>query len=104
MVKENCWEFKKCGREKGGAKVNELGECPVVNHSSADGLNGGLNGGRICWVITGTFCGAKVQGVYAEKIDNCMKCEFFQKVESEETSEDFILFDDRAALSFDEIE
>jgi hypothetical protein len=23
----NCWEIKKCGRQRGGKKVNELGEC-----------------------------------------------------------------------------
>jgi hypothetical protein len=25
----NCWEFKKCGMEKGGAKATELGVCPA---------------------------------------------------------------------------
>jgi len=25
----NCWEFKKCGREKGGAKAKELGLWPA---------------------------------------------------------------------------
>ncbi len=23
----NCWEIKKCKRQKGGKKVNELGDC-----------------------------------------------------------------------------
>ena len=25
----NCWEFKKCGREKHGVKEKELGRCPA---------------------------------------------------------------------------
>jgi len=25
----NCWEFMKCGREKGGAKATDLGICPA---------------------------------------------------------------------------
>ncbi len=47
----NCWEFKKCGREAGGAKVAELGVCPAYP-----------NAGTHCARIAGTFCGGKVQG------------------------------------------
>jgi hypothetical protein len=32
----------KCGREVGGARVDELDVCPVSHEDSADGLNGGL--------------------------------------------------------------
>ena len=84
MAKENCWEVKKCGRGTGGAKVAELGVCPAVTDASAEGLNGGKNGGRICWAITGTFCGGKVQGAFAQKQVSCMGCDFFQKVKQEE--------------------
>jgi len=84
MVKENCWEVKKCGRTAGGAKVAELGVCPAATDASAEGLNGGKNGGRICWAITGTFCGGKVQGSFAQKQVSCMGCDFFQKVKQEE--------------------
>ncbi len=50
----NCWEFKKCGREKGGAKTAELGVCPAY---PAHGTH--------CDHIAGTLCGGKVQGTFA---------------------------------------
>ena len=82
--KLNCWEFKKCGREPNGNKVNELGVCPASVENKINGLHYGVNGGRCCWVIAGTFCGGKVQGVYAEKLGNCINCEFYKLVWKEE--------------------
>ncbi|MEW6110309.1 MAG: two-CW domain-containing protein, partial [Nitrospirota bacterium] len=38
MKRFNCWEFFRCGREIGGAKVSELGVCPAATDNSADGL------------------------------------------------------------------
>jgi hypothetical protein len=84
MKKDNCWEFKRCGRQPGGEKVKELGVCPASVETRTDGVNSGLNGGRACWAITGTFCGGKVQGTHAAKIGNCMNCEFYQIVQKEE--------------------
>ncbi len=83
-VKQNCWDVKKCGREIGGAKVLELGICPAAQDPRGTGINGGKNGGRICWALTGTFCGGKVQGTFAEKKISCMACEFFAQVRGEE--------------------
>jgi hypothetical protein len=80
----NCWEFKKCGRQPGGAKVPELGICPAASETKAQGLNGGFNGGRSCWVITGTFCGGKVQGAFAMKMASCTTCDFYKRVLEEE--------------------
>jgi hypothetical protein len=82
--KQNCWEFKKCGRIPGGEKAAELGECPASTKTTANGVNGGKKGGRICWAIAGTFCGGKVQGTYAYEIPTCMNCEFLKKVRFEE--------------------
>lgn len=63
----NCWEFKKCGREKGGPKAGELGVCVAYpNH------------GRHCAWIAGTLCGGQVQGSFAMKLAACIKCDFFQ--------------------------
>ena len=90
MAKLNCWEFKNCGRQPGGAKVDELGMCPAAMAQNADGLNGGKNGGRICWAVSGTFCEGKVQGTFAEKKLSCMGCDFFKKVKEEE-GEKFLL-------------
>ena len=84
MSKLNCWEFKKCGREPGGAKVSELGVCPVPIEVRTNGKNAGKNGGRVCWAVSGTLCGGKVQGTHAAKLGNCLNCEFFKLVASEQ--------------------
>ena len=62
----NCWEFKKCGREKGGTNSNELGVCPAYPDK-----------GDNCARIAGTLCGGKIQGTFAMKLVDCMKCNFF---------------------------
>jgi len=82
--KENCWEFKKCGRQPGGAKVSELGVCPASTEKRLDGNNHGSCAGRTCWYLAGTLCGGKVQGTFATKLGNCMDCEFYQLVSQEE--------------------
>lgn len=84
MDKQNCWEHKKCGRQPGGDKVDELGVCPASVTGEGEGLNHGKCRGRICWAIAGTFCGGSVQGTFAEKELNCMQCEFFDQVSKEE--------------------
>lgn len=87
----NCWEGKRCGREPGGAKTAELGVCPAATDTSVDGLNDGKNGGRICWAVTGTFCGGEVQGSFAAKELSCMNCEFYKRVKSEQGTLNFKL-------------
>jgi hypothetical protein len=84
MAKPNCWQFKKCGREPGGSKVGELGVCPSAVEVRVNGVNAGQNGGRACWALAGTLCGGKVQGTYATKLANCLKCEFYALVATEE--------------------
>jgi hypothetical protein len=83
-MKQNCWEFKKCGREQNGEKVPELGICPVYLDVTSDGMNGGICAGRICWAITGSLCGGKRQGTFAQKQYTCLNCDFFKKVKEEE--------------------
>jgi len=77
-IKQNCWEHMKCGREPGGDKVAELGLCRVAIDKSLNGLNSGINGGRICFAIAGTFCGGEVQGTFAKELGSCTKCEFYK--------------------------
>jgi hypothetical protein len=84
MTKTNCWEFKSCGREPGGAKVAQLGICPASAEPRVNGLNGGTNGGRVCWAVTGTLCGGVVQGTFAAKLATCMTCEFYASVARDE--------------------
>ena len=75
---ENCWEFKKCGREPGGAKVDEKGVCPAATYEAADGFLGGKNGGRFCAFITGTFCCEN--GDAQDKEKKCEACSFFNEL------------------------
>jgi hypothetical protein len=81
---KNCWEVKKCERQPGGAKAEELGICPSSIPGNYDGVNNGANGGRFCWRIAGTLCGGKPQGTAAQKTFNCLDCEFFKQVVKEE--------------------
>jgi len=62
--KIKCWEYMKCGRDK-----DATAKCPA--HA---------NFGRVCWAVAGTFCEGKVQGTFAQKYENCMKCDFYQMV------------------------
>ncbi len=57
-----CWEYMKCGRDK-----DATAKCPAYPHF-----------GKICWVVAGTFCEGKAQGTFAQKYENCEKCDFFR--------------------------
>ena len=65
---DNCWEIKKCGREAGGAKVAEFGECVASKESM----------GHSCWAIAGTLCGGEVQGDVKDKHGNCLMCQVYK--------------------------
>lgn len=84
MGKQNCWEFKKCGRQEGGKQVRDLGICPASTETRLDGVHGGKNGGRACWVVAGTFCKGEVQGSFAQKQKSCRVCDFYKLVREEE--------------------
>jgi hypothetical protein len=83
-MKQNCWEIKKCGREIGGLMSSELGVCPAASTEKLDNSNGGKNGGRSCWVVAGTFCGGKAQGIFAQNLQSCMICVVYITIKSEE--------------------
>ena len=70
----NCWEYKKCGREANGAKVKELGVCPVYPKH-----------GTHCARIAGTQCGGKVQGAFAMRLADCMQCDFYKSPHYDES-------------------
>jgi len=73
--KLNCWDFKKCCKKNDKSGDNNI--CPVRKERIANGLNGGMNGGRICWVVMDNFCRKKSQ-------TTCFQCEFHYKVMAEE--------------------
>ena len=68
LLKTPCWEFMKCGRD-----VDKEIKCPAYP-----------NFGRTCWVVAGTFCEGKVQGTFAQKCEDCRKCDFYKKVVNKE--------------------
>ena len=78
--KLNCWEYMKCGREPGGDKATELGICRVAGDKHSNGANSGLNGGRICFAVAGSFCLGEVQGIFAKKLASCRECEFYKLI------------------------
>ncbi len=83
-VKLNCWDYKKCGRYPGGERTHDLGVCPVTVHDDLTGVHDGKKAGRACWVVAGSLCGGKIQGAYAQKLNNCWRCDFMNRVKQEE--------------------
>ena len=75
--KLNCWDFRKCCDKSMSHHASKRIVCPVKKEFKANGLNGGINGGRICWVIMDSHCKKKAQSV-------CFQCEFRYKVMAEE--------------------
>ncbi len=86
MIKKiNCWEYIKCGREAEGEKSGELGVCPAATCRTANGLNGGINGGRFCWAVVGTYSFLSRRKDFSlKKALFCSECKFYKKVFSEE--------------------
>ncbi len=82
--KRNCWEFKRCGRQLGGPNAYEMGVCPASTYVWFDGLHGGRNAGRTCWIISGTMCNGEVQRNFTEKFKVCGRCAFYNSVKEEE--------------------
>jgi hypothetical protein len=80
----NCWEFMKCGREIGGERAEDLGVCAAAVYPHADGINRGVNGGRICWALVGNYSCNAGRSSLAGKQVLCYECEFHKKVLAEE--------------------
>lgn len=78
IAKLNCWEYKNCGREKGGLLENLLGECPVSTAMKHDGQNGGKGAGRVCWMVSSE------EGVMPCGRQSCCACDFYNRVVYEE--------------------
>jgi hypothetical protein len=83
----------KCGRELGGEKSGEHGVCPATIDIMLDGVHGGINAGRSCWVVAGTMCTGRVHGTFAQKYRDCRVCEFYRAVMEEEGDNFWMLID-----------
>ena len=86
LRKLNCWEYKKCGREPGGNKADKDGVCPAAAEKTFDTFNHGINAGRACRLVAGTFCDNQVSGTFADKIDTCRNCDFYKNIQNDEHS------------------
>lgn len=82
--KMNCWTFMKCGRGPRGTRIKELGLCPAAACTSAEGLNGGARGGRMCWAIVGIYSLEKDNRRQSATGFRCYDCDFHRKVLVEE--------------------
>ncbi len=65
--KTQCWEYMKCGIERADDAIHR--GCPAYPIY-----------GRVCWVVAGTYCEGRVKGAIAQKIGDCSKCEFYQRL------------------------
>jgi len=86
-MKQNCWEFNKCSKNPSSKTSSEGEECPTEKAVEMDGTNDGKNGGRYCWRVNGTLCSVhdgKPIPHWAEKMKDCIHCEFFRHVRKEE--------------------
>ncbi len=80
--KLNCWEFKNCGREKGGLLADTLGECPVATSMKHDGMNEGKAGGRVCWMVAAKDIGGRLP--ISCRGGSCHQCDFYRRVNHEQ--------------------
>ncbi len=77
----NCWEFVNCGREPGGDRADDLGVCPAAADRRFDGLNDGINAGRVCWIVAGTENNDRPHCILADRHHPCQECSFYQQVQ-----------------------
>ena len=80
----NCWEYKDCGRQPGGLMADSEGTCPVATAMYLDGLNGGIAGGRACWMVEESQSGSPLA---CRSNTPCHRCDFFRRVVFEEQDE-----------------
>jgi hypothetical protein len=82
-VKKNCWEFKGCGQKRRGCKNSHV-ECPVPGMATSNGINGGKNAGRMCWLVAHTMCKGETETTFEGMIKICGACDFYRLVKEEE--------------------
>lgn len=70
MEHVKCWEYKKCGRQPGGNRTDELGVCPAATFKPTE-----------CWSVAGTMCAGQVQGSYAQDYESCLICDYYNKMQ-----------------------
>ncbi|MBF0284499.1 MAG: hypothetical protein HQL51_08580 [Magnetococcales bacterium] len=92
----NCWDYFQCQREIGNPHRADS-VCSVSLTAAHNGKNGGVNAGRYCWRVEGSFCETKLRAAAPEdprgsfhfKEEHCAKCSFHKQV-MEEMGEEYI--------------
>jgi len=46
LMKRNCWDRSRCGRERGGRNEKELGVCPAAAEERLNSVHDGINRGE----------------------------------------------------------
>ncbi len=83
-TRENCWEYKDCGGSRNGVCQSAKDICPVLFETRLDGVYGGMNGGRACWMVEGTMCRRRMPASFFQRFKICKACDFYQAVRAEE--------------------
>jgi hypothetical protein len=87
IMKVNCWEFQTCDKHAAGEQGNHIVVCPVFKETKLNGIHGGENGGRACWIVPGTLCGGRIKRSLIPKFMACNLCDFKKAVLKEERSD-----------------
>jgi hypothetical protein len=96
--------IQKLSKNSRGSDVEKYGICPVYTDDFTNGINCGKNGGRICWIISGTDNNGKNQRINSNNFLKCMKCDFHNLVQKEEgkdfksAKDIYILFESKYSL------
>lgn len=81
----NCWDYHQCHRQEGPDP------CPSATSSVYDGVNDGVNAGRVCWSVAGTLCAGVPRCSFVAKRESCLTCPFYERVLAEQGPADFQL-------------
>ena len=88
-MKQNCWEFQKCGREPGGPNTGTSGICPASTEFKLHNVHGGMNAGRACWMVAGSRNPLESSRLACQwpgkDMGGCLDCDFYREVAREET-------------------
>ncbi len=78
----NCWETLACGAQD--CAPQDPGWCPVPFDTSLDGVNGGHNGGRACWAVSGARCRQGTLTAAPGDAASCAACPVLASVRTQE--------------------
>lgn len=84
MAKRNCWDIKKCCRQRVGKNAQTMGTCPAAVSNKFNGINFGECGGRFCWAVKDACRGEVSPARRVARLKNCINCMVFKIIQDEE--------------------